>query len=914
MNARAFCRAVAILPALAAIAAAAAPSYDRAFFPGASYDEAIPMPETILRYRIGDRPTTPDRIEACLKAWAGATRRARIVEYARSHEGRPLHYIVISSEANMTRVEEILHTIDSLGDPRRVADPDADRIIESTPAIAWLASGIHGDELSGPEAMLAVAYHLVAGRDADVTRIRDEIVVIIDPAMNPDGRARFIHQIEEAAGRVPNLDAQSLQHTGSWPYGRGNHYLFDLNRDWLVGAHPETRGRMAAILDWNPQIVVDAHEMGPFQTFLFPPPREPIHPGVSEAQRELWERFAADQARALDRFGWSYYTREWFEYWFPGYTEAWSSFLGAIGILYEQAGVDGGPLRRPDGTVLTYAESIHHHIASAMANLETLRANRKEILRAFRGYRRAAVEGTRAGDRRTFLLAPGRSPSRDRAFLDLLARHGIEVSIAREAFAATDVVSAGGAAEAERRFPAGTAIVSVEQPRGPLALALLEFDPRMSDDFLAEERREIERRKGSKIYDTTAWCAAMLYDVDAYWSKHRLAVPSDPYESGSAPRGGLPKTGTYGYVIDGSGDESLRALAVLFEDGIAVRVAEKDFAIAGRPFRRGSLLIRVHENGPDLAARIRAAAEATGVEPAAVDTARAGGAGPDLGGGHFPLLARPRIAVLCQDPISTSAYGFVWNALDAEAGVRMSSIPVARLGGVDLRLYNVLVIPDAKGAGTLRRALEPDADPLRAWIQSGGTLIAMGSAAAAIADAGLRLSDVRLRRDVLEDLAAYEPDPPRGIDEPGKEGGEERRREPSAEDRARIDEWRRLFSPEGTILRAEADLEHWLTLGCAADVPVFAQGSHVLLARHPVAVPLRFAASERLRLSGLLWPEAAARIAGSAYATVERRGRGQVILFADHPAYRAYWRTTTRVLLNAILLGPGAGASQPTPW
>ena len=108
--------------------------------------------------------------------------------------------------------------------------------------------------------------------------------------------------------------------------------------------------------------------------------------------------------------------------------------------------------------------------------------------------------------------------------------------------------------------------------------------------------------------------------------------------------------------------------------------------------------------------------------------------------------------------------------------------------------------------------------------------------------------------------------------------------------------------------------EHWLAFGLPTELPVMVSGSSVLMAKHPVAAPARLADRETLRLSGLLWPEAAQRLAGSAYVTVERVGHGQMILFAADPTFRRWLRGPERLMLNAVLLGPGLGASPPIPW
>lgn len=370
------------------------------FIDPADLDPSIPTPESVIGHPVGQKAVRYADLVRYLRTLADASPLVALTPYGETHEGRPLYYVTITSAANHSRLDVIKAENAKLADPRKLRDADeATRITETLPAIAWMAYAIHGDELSSTDAAMQLAYQLVAGTDEQTKRLRDELVIHIDPLMNPDGRERYLSQLAHLTGKVPNADYQAMQHRGLWSAGRGNHYLFDLNRDWLPQVHPETRGRAAAILEWNPHLVVDSHEMGALDTYLFDPPREPLNPFLSEANLNWRRRFSAEQARAFDRHGWSYYTREWYEEWYPGYTNAWSSLLGAVGVLYEQAGVNAAAIKQASGYVLTYREAVHHQLTSSLANLETLRANRREILRDYLADRRRAVsdEGTDVG-------------------------------------------------------------------------------------------------------------------------------------------------------------------------------------------------------------------------------------------------------------------------------------------------------------------------------------------------------------------------------------------------------------------------------------------------------------------------------------------------------------------------------------
>ena len=947
---------------------------DIPFFTDTPHDPALLAPDACLGHAVGARLATPEAIVRCFHLWAEASVRARVATYAHSHEGRELVRVVISSPENLDRLDQILADLARLADPRGLTAADARRIIADTPAVGWFGYSIHGDEVSGADASLAFGYHLIAGQGAGVTDLLDRVVVVIDPVMNPDGRARTVSQVEQSASLVPNLDDASM-HRGRWPWGRGNHYLFDMNRDWLAGVAPETRGRWQGLLAFHPQLVVDAHEMGPQETYLFYPYAEPINPHLAPTLARWQQAFAADQSRAFDAHGWAYYTREWADGWYPGYTDAWAGLTGAVGMLYEQASTKGQSLLRRSGQRVTYRESVHAQAVSSLANLGTLARNRQALLEDYLAYHRAQVQPEQAGRAFAgmFVIVPGRVPDREHALLAALLRQGVEVYRADAGFEARNAESALGQTRARLALPAGSYLVPATQPRGALVRSALGFDTRFDAAFLQREREALERGEGSKIYDLTAWNLGQAFALDTYWIDAPRVARTQMTTLDARPAGMVaPANGqangqanlgqAYAWVVDGRDDASATFAVQALERGLIVHVADEAFRTAGRDFARGSLLLRAGENADvaggatrgddddDIAARVREAAEVARVQVYATRTGRSPADGPDLGGNHFRLLSRPRVAVLSNAPVRPESFGHIWYQLDQELRVPMSMLDVQHLGGHDLRRYSVLVIPPA-GPG-LGAALAPHAERIAAWVRSGGTLIAVGGEGVALASKGLGLSQVRLRREVLGELALYRSAARRDqaaravtIDEaavwqqgtPGADSADSAaageqdaaaagKGEADAEDAPvsgpvgealaqQRDAWMRRFAPQGAMLRALVDTRAWLTFGMdQGEMPVLVMGDQSLMAPQAVRVPVRLAEAARLRLAGLLWPEARARLAESAYATVEPVGAGQIILFASPPSFRGVFRGTARLLSNAIVYGPSLGASQPLRW
>jgi hypothetical protein len=934
--------------------------YTEPFFPGATYDQNVPTPSSVLGFDVGSKPATPAQIEAVLKALAARSPRCRLFAYGHTHEGRTLYYLVIASEANIRRLDALKADYAKLADPRRVTRAEGDHLAATLPALAWMAYVIHGDEMSSSDAALAVAHHLAAGTGADVKALLDNVVIAIDPLMNPDGRDRFLAMMAQNRTAQPGVDDQTLLHTGFWPDGRANHYLFDLNRDWVFVTQPESRGRVRAIGEWNPHFLIEGHEMGAQSTFFFNPPREALNPQFPPTEQKWEARFGADQAAAFDARGWRYFNGENYDNWYPGFTSSWAPLRGAIGNLYEQASIATDAVRHANTQLESYRESVHHQLVSTMANLTFLAQHRPEILADFVAEKRQVVGPDATFPARTWALLPTPNAARLRRLLDLFEVQGIEVRTAEKSFRAAGRDRLGRAV-ADREFPAGTLLVASRQPLGRLVAAALEFDPHMTTEFLTEERREILRSNPSRVYDTTGWSLPMLYDVEAF----ELAgdFPGKLLAPAPAPAPLTNADTPVAFILDGADDASVIAAGRLMERGVWVRVADRPAQFDGRDFPRGSVVVARKDNpsfAGDLAATVREVCAELQLTAAGVRSGNGPGESFDLGGRHFILLQPPRIALVGREPIRSVGYGEVWHLVDHVLGLRASYVDFRTLRSADLRRYNVLVIPD--GAAT---ALADRLDSLKAWVQGGGTLIAIGSSAGALAkdQGGLgrtrQLSDVLARFDDYRQAIVREwearhttPDPEKiwSFSPPAEvvypwligEAGDKA----SEDELKRRDAWRGLFMPIGALLAARVDDQSWLTAGCGDYLPLIYSGRTVLHAPPGVQAPVRLGyftpAPEapkkpeladdkkapakkpapgwtiappgyemRLRMSGLVWPEAADRLANSAAVTRESIGAGQLILFAADPAFRAAALGTTRVLANALVCGPGMGASQP---
>ena len=852
--------------------------------PNTTYDPSIPTLEAVIGHRPGDAITTPDEIGRYLDALAkAAPDRARLVQYATSWEGRPLHYLIVGSSERMARLDAIKRGMQVLAS----GAPEADRLIAELPVVVWLLHGVHGNEVSSSDAALAEAYHLLAARgssDADLT-LR-EALVIIDPMQNPDGRQRFVTQNLLGRSIEPDPNPQSAEHDEPWPGGRVNHYLFDMNRDYFALSQRETQGRARVMLEWYPQVVVDLHEMGGNSTYYFAPPADPFNPLLTDAQRRSLELFGRANATEFDRRGFAYFTREVYDAFYPGYGDSWPAFHGAVAMTYEQASARGLAFAREDGTTLTYKDGVTHHFTAAITTAVTAARNREQLLREYLEYRRGATALGQKGTRE-YLMAPGKDPSRAARLARLLAAQGIQVKRAEEAFQS-----------GSQQMPAGTFIIPLAQPAGRLARNLLDADIKMDDAFLKEQDRRRKARLPDQIYDVTAWSLPLMFDVDVVASDRVSGVRTRDVGAEDEPVAALPSppAGTIGFLMPwGSGAAATAAEAL--RHGIRVQTTDDVFTHAGRKYAIGTAFVRLADNADGSAARFQQMAQRHGAEVVPISQTWTD-EGISLGSGRTARLKAPRVLLAWDAPVSTLSAGFARYVLEQRYGQRVTAMRTATLQNFDMRDYDVVVLPSGSYAfsdDALRR--------LKDWIRNGGTLITIAEASrwAARDRIGLLSTDTLLRdgspeRDAPEGAAATAAP---------AAGAKPDLTKPFDFDKAIQPERERPESLAGAMLRVTLYPYHWLTAGLDGDIQTVYEGARVF-------APLKldagvnvgsYAPADRLVASGLVWKEAQPLLAERAFLMHQPLGRGHVIAFAEDPNYRAYSEATQLLFINAVLLG-----------
>ncbi|MGH7481378.1 MAG: M14 family zinc carboxypeptidase, partial [Longimicrobiales bacterium] len=507
------------------------------FYAAGEYRAEVPTPESVLGYPIGSWHTTYGRMERYIEALAVAVpERVRIFDYGTSIERQTQHLVVVGGERNIARLDQIRAELARLADPRVTSVAEARAIVEAgLPIGVWLNAANDGNESAALEAVIQVAYQMAAGEDARTRMLRDSALVLINLAHNPESHERFVAWYNAFVMGDP--DPAGLEHSAPWGMStNNNHYQFDLNRDALGLTQTETRNVAAAMQTWLPQVFVDLH--GQTTQMFFPPPAIPLNPVYPPFMGEWWERFGEANARAFDQHGWSYYVRDVFDLYYPGYWDTYPALYGSTGMTYETdgGGSKGVRWRRDDGTILRFADGIAHHFVASLTTVETAARNRTDRLLDFHEFFLAGIAIGREQAPRTVVIErrPARENIADR-LATMLLRHGIELARTTRNASFEGVGYLSGE-RSERTLPAGSYVVDLAQPLGLLAHTLLVADVELPEAFARQElakyarnaRRAPGEREGYAFYDVTAWNLPLALGAPAAWSAEPVELPTSP--------------------------------------------------------------------------------------------------------------------------------------------------------------------------------------------------------------------------------------------------------------------------------------------------------------------------------------------------------------------------------------------------
>jgi len=820
---------------------------------GVRYNRSIPKPEEIIGHQIGTSHTRTDQVVDYFEALASRSNRIILNDHAQTHEGRRLIHAIVTHPDNHENLETIREGNLKLSDkPNSMSDQDLNKM----PLVAYLGFSIHGDEASGTEASLLLLYHLAAGSGKQIDDILKNTVLIIDPMFNPDGRDRFVNWVNGNRGRVPTSDTQDREHNQPWPRGRTNHYLFDMNRDWMPVTQPESNGRIKLFHHWRPQFLLDAHEMGSNSTFFFQPgiPSR-YNPNTPKGSIKLANKLIPFHAKRLDSIQSMYYSQQSYDDFYYGKGSTFGDIHGSVGILFEQASSRALESETNQGR-LVYAFTIRNHYMSTLGTLDGLVALRKEFLTYHRDFYATAPDAAKKNQVRGYLVSLKQNRTRAQMLIQNLQKHRIVVHELKKSMTVK-----------QTKFNPGEAvIIPSNQPQTRFLKGIMERMTTFED---------------SLFYDVSAWTLPLAYGVESYELKQNpnayIGTQLGLVDlDGGMLTGGKAKSA---YLMKWDRYYAPKSLYSIMDLGIRPRLTTQAFSavVDGKEvqFDRGTIVIPVYQRDADatitqdkIHKMMIHLAKMDHVNIYASNTASTP-SGPDLGGAYQGVLQKPKVAILSGDGTSSYGVGEVWHLLNFRMGIPVSLLNAKQLSARKLSKYNTIIVPD----GFYSNLDSTDIKTLKDWVLNGGTLIATQTGSRWVVNK--KILNEKLKKGGMDTL-----------DIPYEQA-------PMVTGAQRIG---------GSIFEVSLDNTHPIAYGYNKKTPMFRRGDTFFeLSTSTAANVGRY--TKNPLLSGYISEEKLKEIQNSASIIARRQGGGHVILFADNPSFRAFWYGSNGLLLNAVFFG-----------
>ena len=824
------------------IVSSSSQAQDYFFKDKAPFNKVIPTPEEFLGYPIGEQHTRHDLIVAYFYKLAEVSDRATIEVYGKTHEQRKLVMLTVSSPKNLSNLESIKNQHLAFVDPNK--NP---KNYNDVPVFIQLGYNVHGNEPSSSEAALLTAYTLVASTNSEVINYLNKSIIFIDPTINPDGRDRhtqWANQFKAKALVSDNIDAE---HNEAWPRGRTNHYWFDLNRDWLLGVHPESQGKLKWMHSWYPNVVTDFHEMGTNSNHFFEPMKpigslDPIMP--KENYEDLNDLFAPYFSSALDKIGSFYYTKESFDGTYPGYGSSYPDLQGGLALLFEQAS-SRGHVQDTDYGKMTFAFTIRNQYTSGFATIKAAVEN-IAFLRKYQQtfFKTAILQKAKTGFA-GYEFGDDYDMNRNKAFIEQLLSHKIKVYKKGKKF-----------------------VVPLKQAQHRMVQTMFETYSKYRD---------------SVYYDASAWSVANFYNMKSKGLKS-VKLGAEIKSVNGIVNNTKIKKASYAYILDWDDYYTPAALYYMQSKGLTVASAFKPFTIStnngNKSFNYGSLLIPISKQKKSSAEvyKIVSAAQTKYDIPVFGTNSGYSIKGIDLGSNNFRALIKPKVAMLVGEGVNSLEAGEVWHLLDTRIDMPITKVRMNNFRRANLDKYNTLVMV----SGNYSQLDSIQRLKLKNWVSKGNTIVT-------IAGGSKWLIDKKIVKESLTKKSKVK-----------DKKKEEIKRLPFVD--ARENKGRERVG--GIILEVDLDLTHPLGFGYRSEkLPVY-KNNMIFLSPSKNAYATVAKYTNNPHIDGFITQKNLDTfIKPSASLLVSKIGKGRAVLFADNPNFRGAWYGTNKLFLNALFLG-----------
>ncbi|SDS12915.1 Zinc carboxypeptidase [Polaribacter sp. KT25b] len=644
-----------------------------------TYNQNIPTPKSVIGHEVGEWHITHDKLVEYMKVLASSSDRISIENRGTTYENRPLLLLTITSPENHKNLENIRQK-------HLDATDDAAVDISKNPIVVYQGFSIHGNEPSGSNAALAVAYYLAAAENID--ELLNNTVILFDPSFNPDGLQRFAYWANTNKNKNINPDPNDREYAEVWPGGRTNHYQFDMNRDWLPVQLPESKARIASFHKWLPNILTDHHEMGSNSSFFFQPgiPSR-TNPLTPQMNQDLTKEIATYHAKALDKIGSLYYSEESFDDFYYGKGSTFPDINGSIGILFEQASSRGHAQETENG-ILTFPFTIRNQFTAALSTLEAAKNMRVKVLQYQQDFYK---ESKNSGEKKAIVFGDEKDAAKSFLLAEVLKRHQIKIHEV-----ASDFTENG------KKFKKGYSyVVPMNQKNQRLVKAM--FDVRT-------------KFKDSLFYDVSAWTFNHAFGVD-YVENIPLSKAGNEITDLKMKVGKVSSKSDYGYLMPWNEYYTPKALNAILQKELRAKVAMKNFKNRGNDYDYGTIFIPVQNqklNADELHRFLEEVAIESNVKITGVTTGLNDGI--DLGSGNFKVITKPKVAMLVGDGIAGNDSGEIWHLFDQRFDMTLTRLDMSYFRRIDISKYTHIVIPSSNISSSA-------IDKLKTWVQNGGVLI-----------------------------------------------------------------------------------------------------------------------------------------------------------------------------------------------
>jgi len=644
-----------------------------------TYDKSVPTPKEIIGHEVGEWHVTHDKLVEYMKALAASSDRISIENRGKTYEDRPLLLLTITSPENHKNLEEIRQTHINATDDNSVN-------ISKNPIVVYQGFSIHGNEPSGSNAALAVAYYLAAADNID--DLLNNTVILFDPSFNPDGLQRFAYWANTNKSKNINPDPNDREYSEVWPGGRTNHYQFDMNRDWLPVQLLESKARIASFHKWLPNILTDHHEMGSNSSFFFQPgiPSR-TNPLTPQLNQDLTKEIATYHAKALDKIGSLYYSEESFDDFYYGKGSTFPDINGSIGILFEQASSRGHAQETVNG-VLTFPFTIRNQFTAALSTLEAAKNMRVKILQYQQDFYK---ESRNSADKKAIVFGDEKDGAKSFHLAEVLKRHQVKIHEVK-----SDFTSNG------KKFKKGYSyVVPMNQKNQRLVKAMFDVQKTFKD---------------SLFYDVSAWTFNHAFGVD-YAENVSLTKAGNEIKSLKINTGSVSLKSDYGYLMPWNEYYTPKALNALLQKGLRAKVSMKNFKNGGNSYEYGTIFIPVQNqklDADELHQFLMNVASESHVNITGVTTGLNDGI--DLGSSNFSAIKKPKVAMLVGSGIVSYDSGEIWHLFDQRFDMRLTRIDMSYFNKIDITKYTHIIIPSSN---IEKAAIEK----LKTWVKNGGVIV-----------------------------------------------------------------------------------------------------------------------------------------------------------------------------------------------